>query len=188
MESYMTRDRGLAFLKEKLNNANLVKHCLATEAFMRRLAERLGADPDDWGLVGLMHDVDLGEVGADMNRHADVGAAWLAEKGMKPVLCEAVRKHNAEGLGLERLTVLDFALSSAETLTGLIVAAALVMPDKKLSSVTSVNVLKRMKEKSFARGASRDIIKLCEKIGIPLEEFVSIGLTAMQGIAAELGL
>jgi len=189
MAESLTREKALTLVREKLAaNPNLINHCLSTEAVMRALAPRFGADPEKWGLAGLTHDIDLGEVGDDMHTHAAVGARWLAQWGLDEELCEAIRRHNAEGLGLRRITTLDHALAASETLTGLIVAAALVQPDKKLASVKAKSVKKRFKEKHFARGASREIIVECETIGVELGEFIEIGLAAMQGIAGEIGL
>jgi len=182
------RERALALLQEKLaENDRLVKHCLAAEAIMRALASKLGEDPDFWGITALLHDIDLGEVGDDMSRHAAVGADMLEGMGLHPTAALAIRKHN-DHLGLTRDTVFEHALACAETVTGLIIAAALVYPDKKLASVKPKSVQKRYKEKAFAAGADRAIIAECEQIGIPLPEFLELSLTAMQPLAGQLGL
>jgi predicted hydrolase (HD superfamily) len=104
------------------------------------------------------------------------------------VALEAIKAHNAEGLGVQRKTRLDFALTCAESITGLIVATALVYPDKRLASVKPKSILKRMKEKDFARGVDRDLVRLCEKIQVPLSDFAALSLQAMQGISNEIGL
>jgi len=101
---------------------------------------------------------------------------------------DAIVRHNAEALGLERVTRLDYALTCAETITGLLVAAALVHPEKKIAAVEVKSVKKRMKSKDFARSVNRDHIRLCERIDVPLDEFIALSLTAMAGIASELGL
>jgi putative nucleotidyltransferase with HDIG domain len=184
----ITRERASALAQEKLGaQPRLLKHCLATEAIMRRLAPRFGADPDLWGLAGLLHDIDLGELGDDMTRHAALAAQWLAAEGAPPEMCDAVRRHN-DTLGEPRQTTLDHALAAAETITGLIVACALVMPEKKLAQVKLKSVLKRYKEKAFAAGADRAIIAECETIGAPLAEFAELGLAAMTDIADALEL
>jgi predicted hydrolase (HD superfamily) len=97
-------------------------------------------------------------------------------------------RHNAEALGLERETVLDFALTSAETITGLVVAAALVHPDRKVKSLNPPSVRKRMKSKDFARSVNRDHVALCERINIPLMDFVELSIKAMASISEDLGL
>jgi putative nucleotidyltransferase with HDIG domain len=184
----ITRDKALAMLQEKLaSEPRLIKHCLATEAIMRRLAERFDEDPDLWGLTGLLHDVDLAEVGADMQRHAEVGARWLEELGAHPDMVAAIRGHN-DALGFARATQLEHALAAAETVTGLIIATALVYPDKRLASVQPKSVAKRFKEKLFAAGADRGIIAECEMIGVPLAEFLELSLRAMTEIAPQLDL
>lgn len=173
---------------EKVKDDSLRKHCLATRAIMEKLAERLGEDPVRWGWAGLLHDLDFDQTKETPQRHGLVAAEWLEDLGVNPRIIAAIKAHNAERLGLERSTRLDFALSSAESLTGLIVATALVQPDKKLASVASKSVQKRMKEKAFARNVDRDLIRLCEKAGISLADFIVLSLESMQGISEELGL
>ncbi len=184
----MTREEALRLLKEHLQNDRLVSHCVASEAIMRKLAERFDQDPDAWGLAGLLHDLDYEATGEDPARHADEGANLLAEKGLDPEILNAIRKHNAEGLGLQRETTFEHALTCAETITGLIVATALVYPDKKLASVKPKSITKRMKTAHFARAVNRDRIRECEMIGIPLNDFVALSLAAMQDISDDLGL
>jgi putative nucleotidyltransferase with HDIG domain len=185
----MNRDEALLLLQENLKDENLLKHCYATEAVMRRLARQKGEDEESWGLTGLLHDLDLELTEADMARHGDVAARILEEKGAPEEMTEAIRMHNAEGLGLgERRTAFQHALAAGETLTGLIVAAALVRPDKQLAGVKLSSLRKRMKEKAFARGARREVIMECEAAGFDLDEFLGMALEAMQGISGELGL
>jgi len=185
----MRREEALELLHENLKAENLRKHCYATEAVMRRLARDLGEDEELWGLAGLLHDLDLEICGNDMSAHGETAARLLAEKGVPPEVVEAVRMHNAEGLGLgERATVFQHALAAAETVTGLIVAAALVLPEKKLSGVKVKSLRKRMKEKAFARGARREVIMECEQAGFDLDRFLSLALEAMQEISDRLGL
>ena len=184
----MARDEALSLLRENMRNENLVKHCLASEAIMRALAQKLGQDEDTWALAGLLHDIDFEQTSDAPDKHGLIGAEILAAKGLAPEIIDAVKAHNADGLGLERSTEFHHALACAETITGLVVATALVYPDKKLASVKASSVKKRMKKKDFARNVSRETIMECEKIGLSLDEFVEISLTAMQGIAEDLGL
>ena len=183
-----TREQALDFLKQKLKTPNLVKHCLASEAIMRALARRLGEDEELWGLLGLLHDVDLDEVGADPKRHGLVAADWLREMGFPEEALQALKAHNGDELGVECKARLDYALSAAETLTGMIVAMALVLPSKKLADVKPKSIVKRMDEKRFAAGVRRDRIMLCERLGLPLQDFVALGVSAMQEISDQLGL
>ena len=174
--------------EEKVTQENLRKHCYATEAIMRRLAKRLGQDEELWGWAGLLHDLDFEETKDEPSRHGLESAAWLAARGVPPELIQAIKAHNAEALGLARETLLDYALTCAETVTGLIVATALVQPDKKLASVKAASVRKRMKETAFARNVRREHILLCENLGLDLDEFLALSLAAMQGISERLGL
>ena len=185
----MERDTALDLLHEHLKSDNLRKHCYATEAVMRRLAQQKGEDEELWGLTGLLHDLDLEITDADMSVHGDTAARILEENGAPGEMVEAVRMHNTEGLGLgERGTFMQHALAAPETLTGLIIAAALVRPDKQLAGVKVSSLRKRMKEKAFARGARREVILECEPAGFDLDEFLGLALEAMQGIPDQLGL
>jgi putative nucleotidyltransferase with HDIG domain len=160
---------------------------LATEAIMRSLARRFGEDEEEWGLTGLLHDIDTELVEGDMKTHSKLGADLARELGASEAMAHAILCHNeAHGVPLE--TKLDKALFCVDPLTGLITAAALVRPDKKLAGLETKSVLKRFKEKSFAAGANRQKISQCSEIGIELEEFIELGLEAVKGIAADLGL
>lgn len=184
----ISRDEALVLLKNHITNENLIKHCLATEAIMRKLAERLGEDIEDWGLVGLMHDLDFEQTKNEPERHTLVTADILLQKGVAEDYVKAIIAHNERVPGSQRSSALEHLLSAAENITGLIVACALVMPDKKLKSVQGSSIKKRMKEKAFARNVDRSAIMECEQAGIPLEEFIELSLKAMQEINEQLGL
>ena len=181
----MTRDEALALVKERIKNRNLVKHCLAVEAAMRALAPRFAGDPERWGLAGLLHDLDYEETKDAPERHALVTVEELRGLGFDDgAILDAILAHAEKK---EPKTPMEWALHAVDPLTGLIVAAALVHPEK-LSGLTTKNVLNRYREKGFARSASRETIAKCEKLGMSLEEFVDVVLSAMKGIRAELGL
>lgn len=185
----MERQQALETLKAYVKNENMIKHCLATEAVMRSLARELGEDEEKWALAGLLHDVDVEMTNADLSIHTREAARILNELGVDEETVDAVRLHNEEAhSGEKRSSRFQHALAAGETVTGLIIATALVYPDKKLSSVQPKSVVKRMKEKAFARSVNREIVMECEKIGLELPRFVEISLTAMQNIAPELGL
>ena len=188
MDYGMSREEALALLKEHVQNENLFKHCLATEAVMKALAERLGEDKEKWGLTGLLHDLDVELVEGDPSRHSLETIRILRERGVDEEILQAVKMHNAEAHGETRLETFHHALAAGETITGLIVATAMVYPDKKIKSVKPKSVKKRMKEKRFAAGVDRDIIMECEKLGMDLDEFLVLCLGAMQGISDDLGL
>ena len=184
----MTREEGLNFLKENLFNQNLIKHCWAVEVIMRALARLFGEDEEKWGLTGLLHDIDYEKVKTDISQHSLVGARMLENAGIAKDICQAVKVHN-EVHGITPEALLEKALFVTDPLTGLIVAATLVLPSKKIADLTVDNVLNRFKEKAFAKGANREIIKKSEELlNLKLEEFVKIGLKAMQKISQELGL
>ncbi len=183
----MKRNEVLDSVKANVENENLVKHMLATEAVMRSLARRLGEDEEEWGLTGLLHDIDVELTGGDMADHSKLGSDLARELGASEAMAHAILCHNeAHGIPLE--TKLDQALFYTDPLTGLIVAAALVRPGKKLAGLEASSVLKRFKEKGFAAGASREQISQCTELGLELEEFIELGLEAMKGVASDLGL
>jgi len=184
----ISREQAVALMEEYLQADNMRKHSLASEAIMRALAERFGEDPDKWGLVGLLHDLDYTETRDQMDQHTLVTERVLKDHGVDPEITDAIKYHNAENLGLQRSQPIHFALTAAETITGMIVATTLVYPDKKVASVKPKSVKKRMKAKEFARSVNRDHIRLCEKTGVPLDEFIIISLEAMRGISDRLGL
>ncbi len=185
----MNRDEALKLINELINNKNLVKHMIATEAIMRSLAQKLKQDADYWGLVGLLHDLDFEQTKDRPDQHGLITEKILKEQGIEnQEFFDAIKSHNAEGLGVYREKGIDKALTAAEQITGLIVGCALVMPDKKLSSVNRDTVLKKFKQKSFTANVNRNLIKLCEEIGFSLDDFIDLALGAMKEISGELGL
>ena len=183
----MIREEAINSIEDNVENRNLIKHMLATEAIMRALARRFGEDEDEWGLTGLLHDIDVELTEGDMDNHGKLGADLVREMGASEAVAHAGLCHN-EAHGIPCETKLDKALYCTDPLTGLITAAALVRPDKKLAGVELKSVRKRFKEKSFAAGASRQQITTCSEIGLELDEFIKLSLEAMKGIAEDLGL
>lgn len=183
----MNREEAYKLVKKNLKQKNLVKHCLAVEAVMRELARYFEEDEEKWGLAGLLHDIDYTETFDEPEKHGLLGAEMLEKLGVEEEIVYAVKVHNHIH-GLPRKNLIDKALYASDPITGLIVAAALIHPDKKLTSIDSDFVIKRYREKSFARGANRDTIASCKEMEIELEEFAALSLKAMQGIAEELGL
>lgn len=189
MDYGITRKRALELLRQQLSNPNLVKHCLASEAVMRTLARHFSEDEELWGLTGLLHDLDVELTLEDPARHTHETARILADEGVAEEIIEAIRMHNAEAAyGKKRELQFHHALAAGETVTGLIIATALVYPDKKLVSVKPKSVRKRYKEKAFAAGADRSIIAECELIGLSIPDFCDLCLEAMQGVSDDLGL
>lgn len=183
----MDREQAWIELRARVRNSNLVKHSLAVEAIMRKLASRLKGDAETWGIVGLLHDIDYERTVNEPEKHGLVGAEILENIGFDEEVIYAVRAHNPCH-GIERKRKMDKTLYCADPVSGLITACALVQPSKKLSDVTAASVLKKMDEKSFAKGANRDQIRSCSELGLTLEEFIEIALTAMKDVSDQLGL
>ena len=184
----MKKEEALNLLKENIKNQNLIKHSLAVEAAMRDLAKHFSEDVEKWGICGLLHDIDYEKTKNDPNLHSKMGAEMLKNLGLEKEIFDAVLTHN-ETHGILPETKMAKALYCVDPTTGLIVAATLVLPSKKINELKVENILNRFKEKSFAKGANREIIKKCEEfLGLSLEKFVEIILKSMQKISGDLGL
>jgi len=182
----MDREEILGSILANVRDKNMRKHMLATEAIMRALAKRFGEDEDEWGLSGLLHDIDVELVEDEPDSHSKLGADIALELGASEAMAHAILCHN-EAHGIPRQTKLDKALFCADPLSGLITAAALIRPDK-LTGLTTKSVMKRFHEKRFAAGVNREQVAECQEIGLELEEFITLGIKAMKGIASELEL
>lgn len=187
----ITREEALKILEEKVNNKNIVKHMLATEAVMGALAEKFeNENIEEWKIAGLLHDGDYSE-DVPHNMQGIQISKWVEENGLEipETVKHAMAAHNMANTGIKPESKMDWALFCGDSLTGLIVASALVLPDKKLAGITTETILKRFKEPKFAAGTRREEIQMCEShLGLTLQEFVTIALKAMQNIAPELGL
>jgi len=183
----MDRKKAYEELAVRLETKNLVKHSLAVEAIMRKLAEYFHEDIQQWGLAGLMHDIDLDKIKDDLDRHSLLGAEILEGLNFDPTIIYAVKAHNPSH-GIERKRKIDIALYCSDPLSGLITACALILPDKNISEVDTAFVMKRFNEKGFAKGSNREQIKSCVELDLQLEEFIDIALAAMKEIHEELGL
>jgi len=181
----MNREKALELLRNHLSNKNLIKHSLALEACMRGLARHFKEDEEKWGLAGLIHDLDYEKTQNQPEKHTLLACEILKEHGVDEEILRTIRCH----AGIEKpITKMEWAIYSADPLTGLIVAATLMHPTKKIKNVDTEFVLRRFKEKSFAKGADRNTIMECQNLGLSLNEFIQICLSSMQEIADELGL
>ncbi len=183
----MDRTEAFALVTERIGNRNLVNHCVAVEIIMEALARRFALGEDDvarWGLAGLLHDLDYAETAEDFERHGLVTAQEL-DGVVDDEIVHAILAHADKA---PRESQMDKALYAADPTTGFIVAAALVRPEKKLAPVEVKSLLKRWKEKAFARGASREQMGACEELGLSREEFLTLALDAMKARASEVGL
>ncbi len=189
----ITREQAIELLHKNIQNQNLRRHCYAVEATMAALAKRLGHtdEADKWAISGLLHDADWEITQKEPDTHTRLVTDWIREIEFDKDIEDAILSH---GWGYvkgnpEPVTPMQWALYCCDELTGLIVACALVKPEKKLSAVTVETILKKWDEKSFAAGVNRSQIKECEgRLQIPIQEFIQITLTAMQAIAGDLGL
>lgn len=183
----MNREEAIALVEQRIDNRNLVNHCVAVEIIMEGLArhfELLESDVARWGLAGLLHDLDYADTAQDFARHGLETAREL-EGVVDDEIVHAILAHADK---VERETQMDHALFAADPTTGFIVAAALVRPEKKLEAVQVGSLLKRWKEKAFAKGASREQMDACVELGLSREEFLGLALASMQERAAEIGL
>lgn len=181
----MNRDDALFLLRKNIKNENLIKHMLSTEVCMKRLAKEFGEEEDKWALAGLLHDIDYEIIGEDFSKHGLIGEKILEENGLDKEIIEAVKSHPGN---YPRTTKMSKSLYAVDPLTGLIVAATLMHPEKSLKAVDTNFVLNRFKEKRFAKGANREQIMSCSELGLSLEGFITICLEAMREISSELGL
>ncbi len=183
----MAREEAVVLVREHVKKENLLKHILAVEAIMRGLARHFGEDEELWGLLGLLHDVDFEKTMNDPKRHATMTCEILEGKVSEEII-RAVKSHNFENTGMMPESKMEKALIAADAVSGLIVAAALIIPSKKLADVKPESIGRRFKERDFARNCNRENMLYCEQIGLDRNEFFEIALKSLQGIADELGL
>jgi len=183
----LSREAAWALLTEYTQNENLIKHALAVEAAVRGYARLWGEDEESWGVVALLHDFDY-ERWPDLKDHPFKGAEILRERGYPDWVIHAIQAH-ADHTGVARETRLEHTLFACDEMAGFVTAAALVRPSKSLLDLEAKSVLKRMKEKAFARAVSRDDLRRgAEEIGVPLDEHAGNVIRFMRERADELGL
>ena len=170
---------------EKIGQNNLLKHILAVEAGMRRVAEHFGEDVGYWGLTGLLHDLDYNETAKDEPRHTYVTAEWLKEYNIPDDMMHAIHAHPGH---IPCESKLDWALYAVDPTTGFIVACALMHPDKKMASLDADFLIRRFKEKRFAAGATRENIAACSELGLELDQFLLMVRDGMMTISDQLKL
>lgn len=183
----MTRDEAFDLVRKNVSRKNVIYHMLAVEAIMRGLAGHFGENEGEWGLTGLLHDIDYEKTEADPEKHG-----LLAEETLKELvpdaLIRAIKTHNSKYTGIMPEHRMEKALIASDAMSGLLVACALVLPSKKLADVRVETVARKFKDKDFARGAERERIMLCEQIGIPRDKFFEIALNGLKGYASQIGL
>ena len=188
----MSRDDALALVHEYTASDSLRKHMLAVEAAMRTYAGRFGEDPERWGLAGLLHDFDYerwpNDAHAPDREHPAEGVRILRGRGVPEDILLAILGHAAY-CNVARESLMARALFAVDELTGLVTATALVRPSRSLNDVDARSVKKKMKDKAFARGVSReDIISGAGDLGVDLDEHIQFVIDAMRARADSLGL
>jgi uncharacterized protein len=174
-----------ALVKDKTDKDITVRHLISVEGVMRALARRFGEDEKRWALAGLFHDLDQDVTGEDLSRHAYLAAEWLREAGVEEPVVNAVLGHAHEQY---RTDLMSKAVVHADAIAGLLVAAALVRPERSAGMKVS-SIKKKLKEKSFAPGVNREEVYGAEEaIGLPLDEFIAVAITGIQQVAPDIGL
>ena len=183
----LNRNEAFALLLKNLQTGNLIKHSLAVEAILEDMAKKLGTDQQLWGLTGLLHDLDYDYTKNEPEKHSQITINVLSDL-LPPEAIRAIKAHNYEYTSQIPQTNLDKSLIAADAVSGLVIAAALVMPTKMLVDVTPKTLQMKFKDKSFAAGCNRKRIELCEDIGLELQVFLELSLNALKRISDSLGL
>jgi uncharacterized protein len=174
-----------ALVRDKTDTDITVRHLISVEGVMRALAGRFGEDEDRWALAGLFHDLDQDQTGEDSSRHAFVAAEWLREAGVEESVVNAVLAHAHEQY---RNDLMSKAVVHADAIAGLLVAVALVRPERSAGMKVS-SVKKKLKSKAFAPGVSREeVYGAVETLGLPIDEFIAVAIAGIQQVASDIGL
>ena len=188
----MTRDEALALMHEYTPSDGLRRHMYSVEAAMRAYAEKFREDTTEWGLVGLLHDFDYerypNEEHSATEQHPAYGVAVLRERGFPEHMSQAILAH-ATYTGVERETLLAKSLFAVDELCGFLVACVLVRPSRSFSDLKVKSVKKKLKDKGFARGVSRnEVYQGTEELGVLLDEHIQFVIDALKPIESDLGL
>ena len=188
----MNRAEAVQLMQEHTQSPSLRQHMLAVEAAMRAYAEKHGADPETWGIVGLLHDFDYEKFPnherSPTEGHPAWGVALLREKGVPEPMCRAILGHGAY-TGVPRDSLMAQTLFAVDELCGFLVACALVRPSKSFVDLEVSSVKKKLKDKGFARGVNRDEVHQgAAELGVPLDEHIAFVIQALRPAEATLGL
>ncbi len=181
---HINREEALELLHNNTTEAHLIQHALAAEAVLIGLAQHFNEDENIWGLTGLLHDLDYSQTANEHEKHGLISAEMLKDL-LPQESIEAIKAHNGEMNGSKPSTKLDFALRCGETVTGLIVTAALVRPTG-ITDMATKSLKKKMKDKAFAASVNRETIRECSELGLELDQFLQISIDAMTTRAAEI--
>ena len=187
MSDPLSRDAAWSLLTEWTKSESLRKHALAVEAAVRGYARKFGANEDEWGIVGLLHDFDY-ERYPTLDNHPFRGCEELQRRGYPEWVTRAILSH-AQYSGVPRESPLEKSLFACDEMAGFVTAASLVRPSKSVLDLEASSVIKRMKDKAFAKGVSRDDLRQgAEELGVPLDEHVTNVITFLRERAEALGL
>jgi hypothetical protein len=185
----ITKQEAIEIMKKYCTRETLVKHSIAVAAVMRGLASFFRADADKWEICGLLHDIDYSETENTPVRHGMVAAELLKDVDVPDDVVYAIKAHAYSVNGQAPLkNKIDFAIDSADAVSGLVIATALVYPDKKLASVKLKSISKRFKDKGFARNCDRERILSCEQVGISKEKLFELAMESLKTVSDELGV
>jgi len=184
----MNRENAWTLLTEYTKGESLLKHALAVEAAVRGYARKLGGNEDEWGITALLHDFDY-ERWPTLGDHPNKGAEIMRERGYPEWMIRAILSHAVEITGVTRDSLLEKTLFACDEMAGFITAASLVRPSKSVMDLEPKSVVRRMKDKAFARGVKReDLHAGAASLGLPLEEHIGNVIAFMRERADELGL
>ncbi len=181
----INREEAKIILNKYLSKESLQQHCLATALIMERIAEQLGADREEYYIAGYLHDIDLELVGDDLVIHAKKGVEILKQYDIPQNLLNAILAHNKHK---ELETDMEKALWIADPVNGLVIASALMRPDKSIASMNLKSLKKKYKSKNFAAGVSRAQIEDCQLLNYTLDEFLQLAIDALAPHEKDLGL
>jgi len=174
-----------ALAREKTEKDTTLRHLVSVEGVMRRLGRHFGEDEEIWALTGLFHDLDQDQTADDPPRHAYLAAAWLREAGVDEVVVNGVLAHAHPEYQFD---LMSRGIVAADAVAGLLVAAALVRPERS-SGMKVSSIKKKLKERAFAPGVNREEIAQAEShLGLPLDEFIALGIEGLQEVALDIGL
>jgi len=195
VNTHLAYHEAAALFDDYVKGAGIRMHCRASEQIMRGLARHFGQDEEQWGILGLLHDIDFDQTKDDPVHHCVLARSILEDAGLSREAIDIMCSHawgtecgGGKVKEKERTRAIEHALVAAETITGLIHAAALMNPERRLANVKVKSIKKKYKSKAFARNCNRQFIAEIEKVGLSLEEFFAIAIKAMQEISDELGL
>ena len=181
----MDREEARSFARSKTEKETTYRHLVSVEGVMRRLGRHFGEDESTWALTGLFHDLDQDQTADDPDRHAYLAAEWLREAGVDETVVNGVLAHAHPEFQRDRMSK---GVVAADAVAGLLVAAALVRPERSAGMKVS-SVKKKLKEKAFAPGVNREEIAQAEpQLGLSLDEFIALGIEGLQEVAREIGL